>query len=131
MAEISKLKLPNGDEYDLKVSVEHISGQLPITKGGTGASTAPAARTNLGLGTAAILDSTSSVEKNLNQLPTSDAVANRITDHIIISDVQPTAQITGDAWFVLQQYSIDPDYTQVTNDYGGNTAYINSSIEGA
>lgn len=49
MAEISKLKLPNGEVYDLKVLVEHISGQLPISKGGTGASTASAARANLQL----------------------------------------------------------------------------------
>lgn len=79
MAEISKLKLPNGDVYDLKVSVDHISGQLPVTKGGTGASTAASARENLGLGTAATSNVSNSVGNDSN-LPTGAAIQTYVTN---------------------------------------------------
>lgn len=105
MAEISKLKLPNGEVYDLKVLVEHISGQLPISKGGTGASTASAARTNLQLGTAATHDATNLVENTVN-LPTGAAVETRINNHIIISRTEPTGQVEGDMWFITSESSI-------------------------
>lgn len=50
MAELSKITLPNGQQYDLKVYVQHFSGTLPISKGGTGGTTAEEAITNLGIG---------------------------------------------------------------------------------
>ena len=133
MADISKIKLPNGSEYDLKDTVARATGKVSGVKG----SAENAYRTgdvnltpaNLGLGTAALLDSTVSVESNSTQLPTSGAVSDRITNHIIISETQPITQISGDMWFVLQQYTVDSEYTQIANDYGGNTAYINSEIE--
>lgn len=100
MAEISKLKLPNGDEYDLKVSVEHISGQVPISSGGTGANSALAARQNLGLGTAATYDATNVVENNTD-LPTGTAVKTRVSNHVVVSSTQPTNQIAGDIWMII------------------------------
>jgi len=102
MAEISKLKLPNGDIYDLKVSVEHISGQLPITNGGTGASTAPVARTNLGLGTAATYNVENTVEDTSN-LPTGAAVNTRISNHIVVSKTEPVGQVEGDIWVITAE----------------------------
>lgn len=78
MADISKITLPNGQEYDLKVYVEHFSGTLPISKGGTGGTSAAAARTNLGLGSAALASTAASVGNNTN-LPTGAAVQSYIT----------------------------------------------------
>lgn len=104
MAEISKLKLPNGDIYDLKVLVEHVSGQLPITKGGTGAGTASAARTNLGLGTAATHNASDSVENNTT-LPTGAAVKTRISNHVVVSSTQPVGQQGGDIWMITASSS--------------------------
>ena len=49
-------------------------------------------------------------------------------NHIIISTTQPTNQQSGDYWFVMEEY-ITLDYQQMPNDYGGNTAYISSSIQ--
>ena len=68
MADISKIKLPNGSEYDLKDTVARATGKVSGVKGSaentyrTGdVNLTPA---NLGLGTAALLDSTVSVVSN-------------------------------------------------------------------
>lgn len=50
------------------------NGNIPLAKGGTGASDASGARTNLGLGTAAVKASTSSVTQNSTDLVESGAV---------------------------------------------------------
>lgn len=47
---------------------------------------------------------------------------------IEMSTIQPTNQSTGDYWFKLEQH-ITSDYQQVTNTYGGNTAYISSTVQ--
>lgn len=69
-----------------------IKGTLPISKGGTGASTAAAARTNLGLGTAATKDVTTTVSSGNINLVTSGAVYSAINNlninnrtHIVVS----------------------------------------------
>lgn len=115
MAEISKLKLPNGDIYDFKVLVEHVSGQLPITKGGTGAGTASAARTNLQLGTAATHDATNLVE-DTTDLPTGAAVETRVSNHIVFSQTQPTGQVAGDIWCITSE-------NPVSYQDGDNSSY--------
>jgi len=80
-------------EYDLITPVEGVIYEItdetvtpavvetvPIAQGGTGATTAAAARTNLGLGTAATKDSTTSVTDGGTGLPTSGAVYSAIDD---------------------------------------------------
>lgn len=69
-----------------------IKGTLPISKGGTGASTAAAARTNLGLGTAATKGVTTTVSSGNINLVTSGAVYSAINNlninnrtHIVVS----------------------------------------------
>lgn len=107
MADISKIKLPNGSEYDLKDTVARATGKVSGVKG----SAENAYRTgdvnltpaNLGLGTAALLDSTVSVESNSTQLPTSGAVSDRITNHIVISKTQPVNQEAGDIWVIISE----------------------------
>lgn len=69
-----------------------IKGTLPISKGGTGASTAAAARTNLGLGAAATKGVTEEVRNNNVGLVTSGAVYSAINNlninnrtHIVVA----------------------------------------------
>lgn len=45
-----------------------------------------------------------------------------------VSSTQPSNQATGDYWFVLEE-NITSDYQQVSNTYGGNTAYISSTVQ--
>lgn len=45
-----------------------------------------------------------------------------------VSSTQPSNQTTGDYWFVLEE-NITSDYQQVSNTYGGNTAYISSTVQ--
>lgn len=116
MAEISKITLPNGQSYDLKVYVDHISGTLPITKGGTGATTAPTARTNLGLGTAATYNTSTSVGNDTN-LPTGAAIRTYVTNHIIVSATQPSNQSAGDIWIVIADNPTAPENGDIAS-YG-------------
>lgn len=50
------------------------------------------------------------------------------TKHVLISTTQPTNQQPGDYWFVTEEH-IALDYQQMPNNYGGNTAYIESSVQ--
>lgn len=45
-----------------------------------------------------------------------------------VSATQPANQTAGDYWFVLEE-NLTSDYQQVVNAYGGNTAYISSSVQ--
>lgn len=55
-----------------------------------------------------------------------DVPAN--THFMEVSSTQPSNQATGDYWFVLEE-NITSDYQQVSNTYGGNTAYISSTVQ--
>lgn len=71
---------------------ESIAGTLPLSKGGTGATTAASARTNLGLGTAATKGVATAVASGNTNLVTSGAVYTAINNlninnrtHIVVS----------------------------------------------
>lgn len=71
---------------------ESITGTLPLSKGGTGATTAASARTNLGLGTAATKGVATAVASGNTNLITSGAVYTAINNlninnrtHIVVS----------------------------------------------
>lgn len=100
MADISKIALSSGDTYDINAAkvnghtveknvpsdavftdttdLASMTGTLDIKHGGTGATTASAARTALGLGTAATRTAAASVKNNSN-LPTGAAVQTYVT----------------------------------------------------
>lgn len=71
---------------------DSVTGVLPISKGGIGASTVAAARTNLGLGTAATRGVTTAVSNGSTNLVTSGAVYSAISNlninnrtHIVVA----------------------------------------------
>lgn len=78
MATVNKIILPNGNEYDIEVQTQNINGILPFSKGGTNATTPSGARDNLGLGTAAVKNTTNSISSKTQLLPTSSAVINYV-----------------------------------------------------
>ena len=63
-----------GTNVEVTTIEEVLHNTKPVEEGGTGATTAADARTNLGLGTAAECDSTSSVTEDSDDLPTGGAV---------------------------------------------------------
>lgn len=68
------ITIPDNNTTDLG----NMTGTLEITHGGTGGTTAAAARTNLGLGSAATYTATASVGNNSN-LPTGAAIQSYVT----------------------------------------------------
>ncbi|MFQ8686927.1 MAG: hypothetical protein ACLT5F_01720 [Anaerotignaceae bacterium] len=79
-------------DHSHTLSDETIAGTLPLSKGGTGATTAAGARTNLGLGTAATKGVATAVANGNTNLVTSGAVYNAISSlninnrtHIVVS----------------------------------------------
>lgn len=79
-------------QHKHNLSSNDFTGVLPVSKGGTGASTAAAARTVLGLGTAATRAYTTSVTNGSTSLVTGGAVYNAINNlninnrtHIVIA----------------------------------------------
>ena len=60
----------------------NLSNAVPVSKGGTGATTAPAARTNLGLGTAAVKNVAAGITASELGLPTGAQVSAAITSSI-------------------------------------------------
>lgn len=67
---------------------------IAIAKGGTGATSASAARTNLGLGTAATKSFTSSVTSGDTDLVTSGAVYSKLSDYLPLAGGTMTDSIT-------------------------------------
>lgn len=121
MADISKIKLPNGSEYDLKDTVARAAGKVSGVKGSaentyrTGdVNLTPA---DLGLGTAATHDIESTVNNNTN-LPTGSAIKEYVSNHIIVSSTEPVGQKAGDIWVIIAEKASDPSYSQVANESG-------------
>ena len=61
----------------------------PINEGGTGATSASAARTNLGLGTAATANTTTSITSNGTGLPTAGSVYTALNELIATTTTDP------------------------------------------
>lgn len=66
--------VPSDAVFTDTTNLTQMSGTLPVGNGGTGASTAVAARANLGLGTAATKDTTTTISSGNTSIPTSGAV---------------------------------------------------------
>lgn len=49
MANINKIVLPNGNEYNIEVETRNINGVIPYEKGGTNANSLKNAKENLGI----------------------------------------------------------------------------------
>ena len=73
------------------------SDTIAVAHGGTGATTAANARTNLGLGSAATLSSTSSVTSGGTSLPTAGAVYS-YTKQVYISSSAPSSNQSNYLW---------------------------------
>jgi hypothetical protein len=72
-------------------------GVLGVANGGTGSSDAVGARTNLGLGSAAVSDSTSTVTSGSSDLATAGAVYN-YTKQVYISSTAPSSNQGNYLW---------------------------------
>lgn len=105
MANISKITLPNGSQYDLKdnSAVHGVKGNAESVYRTGNVNIQPS---DLGLGTAAMLDSSAAVVDNSTTLPTGAAVSSRINNHIVFSKTQPTNQQTGDIWVIIKDDSV-------------------------
>lgn len=75
----------------LKADYTDANGLVPVTKGGTGAATAADARTNLGLGTAAVKNMITTWYPSDDRIPTGD----QIDTHMAYYLPQKTAVVTG------------------------------------
>ena len=93
----------------------NVTGTVAIEHGGTGATSAAAARTNLGLGSAALASTAASVGNNTN-LPTGAAVqtyVSNLVDGVLhykgtkstVADLPTSDNTTGDVWHVTQNGS--------------------------
>lgn len=98
-------KADNGHNHSLNSL--NITGTLPISKGGTGASTAVSARTNLGLGTAATRGVATTVASGNTNLVTSGAVYNAINNlninnrtHIVIASYNTQNPLKANADYI-------------------------------
>lgn len=100
MADISKITLPSGETYNIDAvtvdghtiqsdvpanavftdtkDLDSMTGTLPVNKGGTGGTSAATARTNLGLGSAAIKNIDVAIAKGSSStnIPTTAAIAS-------------------------------------------------------
>lgn len=103
---INGVAVGNSPKFTDTTNLSQMTGTLSLTNGGTGATTAEDARSNLGLGSAATLASATTVNNNDTTLPTGQAVTTRINNHIVFSKTQPTNQQTGDIWVIIKDDSV-------------------------
>lgn len=127
MADISKITLPSGETYNIDAvtvdghtiqsnvpanaiftdtkDLNSMTGTLPVNKGGTGGESAATARTNLGLGSAAVKDVDVSIteDSSSTNIPTTAAVANFVKNREV--------EITVDS--VLSNSSTNPVQNKV------------------
>lgn len=81
-----------------------VKGALPVANGGTGATNASSARTNLGLGSASVKNATTSVASGGADLPTSGAVYSAIANQSVVKNVASSCVFTNGAFGDVSHY---------------------------
>jgi len=78
----------------IDLSTTDVTGKLPLTNGGTGATTVAAARTNLGLGTLSTLNTVGSTEITDGQIVNADVASAAAIDGTKISPIFGTQDVS-------------------------------------
>lgn len=105
-----------------------ITGTLAVTKGGTGATTAAAARTNLGLGGAATYAATTSVASGSNSLVTSGAVYTALAKYLPLAGGTMTGAIEIDVNDGEYIHAISGDEEGNLLLQGSEGVYVDNSL---
>ncbi|MCD8214838.1 MAG: hypothetical protein LUC97_04225 [Clostridiales bacterium] len=110
------LNKKSDDSHTHALDGDTITGTLPITKGGTGGTTAAAARSNLGLSSAATKAYTTSVASGNASLPTSAAVYTAISNAVSSIDVSSRTHIVVASYDTKNPLKANADYTCTSSD---------------